>query len=232
MVAPAGAATVQNAGKCPHGLPIGTCPICSGMSGGSTQRKDKPRVPGEMTYAECMAAWIKIQAAKEAKIEAQIQRMENAQALHLQHRMIMGLDKAIQKLDTLIQKLDTMPNIIAIPIKIAINFIAKPILNFLTKIPQIINNIQTIFNNIRNFISSVSEKLASVFGEIKNFINAKISQPFKKTIKSILNFFTQGEEEENEETEKIKSREIKKVLKGLFRIKNKKEELEKEENKQ
>lgn len=233
LVAPAGASTIQNAGKCPHGLPIGACPICSGMGGGgSTQRKDKPRVPGEMSYAECMAAWIKIQAAKDAKIEAQIQRLENAQAMHLQHRMLMGLDKVAQKLDSIMQKIEQMPKILQIPVKIIINVIVKPILNLIAKIPQIINNIQTMILNIKNFISSVTEKLASVFGEIKNFIGAKISQGFKKTIKSILNFFTQGEDEEDEEKEKLKSREIKKVLKGLFRIKNKDEEKENEEDKE
>ena len=136
----------------------------------------------------------------------------------------------MQKLDALMQKIDAMPKALTIPIKIVINVIVKPILNLIAKIPQVINYIQTVFTNIRNFIVSVGEKLASVFGEVKNFIDAKISQPLKKTIKSILNFFTQGEEEENEEVEKLKSREIKKVLKGLFKIKNKHEK-ELEENK-
>lgn len=233
MVAAAGTAgAIQTGGKCPHGLPIGACPICSGMGGGgSTQRKDKPRVPGEMSYAECMAAWIKIQAAKEAKIEAQIQRIENAQAAHLQHRMMVGLDKATQKLDALLQKLDAMPKALAIPVKIIINIIVKPILNIIAKIPQAINYIQTVFTNIRNFIVSVGEKLASVFGEVKNFIDAKISQPLKKAIKTVLSFFAQSEEEENEEVEKLKSREIKKVLKSLFKIKDKNQEEAEEDKK-
>lgn len=231
MVAPAGATAIQNTGKCPHGLPIGTCPICSGVGGGSTQRKDKPRVPGEMSYAECMAAWIKIQAAKEAKIEAQIQRLENAQAMNLQHRMLLGLDKAMQKLDALLQKFDAMPQILAIPIKILINVIVKPILNLISKIPQVINHIQEVCVNIRNFVFSVGEKLASVFGEIKNFIDSRISQPLKKTIRSVLGFFAQSEEEEDEEMEKLKSRELKKVLKGLFKIKEKHEKGQEEKEK-
>lgn len=232
MVAPAGVASTQNTGKCPHGLPIGACPICSGMSGGASQRKDKPRVPGEMSYAECMAAWIKIQAAKEAKIEAQIQRQESAQAAYTQHRMLMGLDKISQKLDSFIQKLDSFPSILSFPIKVVISAIVRPVLNLITKIPQAINYIQVVFNNIRNFLFSVSEKLASVFGEVKNFINANISKPFKKTVKSILNLFTQEENEESEEIEKLKLREIKKALKSIFRIKGKHEteleELEKD----
>ena len=233
LVAPAGAAAVQNTGKCPHGMPLGACPICNGMgSGGTKQDKYKPRVPGEMSYAECMAAWMKIQAAKEAKIEAQIQRLENAQAMNLKHRIMLGLDKAIKNFDKLMQNIEQMPKIISIPVKIVLNVIVKPILNLISKIPQAINNIQAFFTNIGKFISSVGEKLSSIYGEIKNFIDAKISQPLKKTIKRILSLFTQSQEEENEEVEKLKAREIKKVLKGLFKTKNKhKKELEEKDKK-
>ena len=45
----------------------------------------------------------------------------------------------------------------------------------------------------------------------------------------MLAFFAQSEEEESEEVDKLKTRELKKVLKGLFRIKNKHEEEEKDE---
>lgn len=229
LVAPASTATIQNTGKCPHGLPIGACPICNGMGGGATQRKDKPRVPGEMTYAECMAAWIKIQAAKEAKIEAQIQRMENAQALYEKNRLIIGLDKAMKNLDKLAQNLEQMPKIISIPAKIVINIIVKPILNLIAKIPIAINNIQAFLSNIKSFITSVGEKVAALLGDVKNFIDAKIAQPIKKAIKTVLAFFAQSEEEESEEVYKLKTRELKKVLKGLFRIKNKHKEEEKDE---
>ena len=140
LVAPAGATTIQNTGKCPHGLPIGACPICSGMGGGGVNKdKNKPRVPGEMSYAECMAAWIKIQAAKEAKIEAQIQRIENAHAKLLESRIMLGLDKVNSNLDKIMQKLDNMPQIIAIPAKIVINIIVKPVLNLIAKIPLAIS---------------------------------------------------------------------------------------------
>ena len=50
---------------------------------------------------------------------------------------------------------------------------------------------------------------------------------------TILSFFAENNEEENEEVEKLKSREIKKVLKGLFKIKNKhQKELEEENDKE
>ena len=83
--------TIQTAGKCPHGLPIGACPICSGMGGGSIKKdRDKPRVAGEMSYNECMAEWMKILAAKDAKIQAKIDRIEINQQKLVENRMMLG----------------------------------------------------------------------------------------------------------------------------------------------
>jgi len=225
LVAPYATNATQNTNKCPHGLPVGTCPICSGvgmMGRGISKDKNKPRVPGEMSYNECMAAWMKIQAAKEAKLEAQL----------LQSKIIAGLMNIVKSIDATMQKIQNLPPIISQPLNFAITTVVKPILNIITKIPQIINFTLGIINNIAKFISSTSEKLASIFGEVKNFIDAKLSEPIKKRIKSILNFFAQGEENENEEVEKLKSREIKKILKSLLRRKRKKENNKKKENSQ
>ena len=68
--------TIQN-NKCPHGFIVGTCPICSGMGSRASSNKDKPRKAGEMSYNECLAQWMKMQALQNAKKEASIQRFEN-----------------------------------------------------------------------------------------------------------------------------------------------------------
>lgn len=42
-------------GTCPHGLPQGACPICSGMGGGGGARKVETKGAGEMTWdCECL----------------------------------------------------------------------------------------------------------------------------------------------------------------------------------
>ncbi len=217
---------IQNNNKCPHGFPIGACPICSGMGGSSKQDKNKPRVAGEMSYNECLAQWHRIQARKEAKIQEKIDRIEQAHNQLLLNRVMAGLDKISKSIDNFIEKIEPMPQIIKIPIKIFINTIIKPILNIISKLPEIIGNIKT---SISNFISSTSEKMASILGEIKNFINSQIEKTFKKPIKLFLSLFTEEEknEEENEEIEKLKLRELKKVLKGIFR---KKQHSKEEEN--
>ena len=220
--------TIQNNNKCPHGFPVGSCPICSGMGRGSKQDKNKPRVAGEMSYNECLAQWHRMQAKKEAKIQERLDRIEQAQNQLLLNRIMAGLDKISKNINDFINKIEPMPKIIKAPIKIFINVIIKPILNIISKIPEIIKNIQT---SISNFISSVSEKMASILGEIRNFINFQFENKLKKPIKLFLSLFTEEEEnkEENEEIEKLKLRELKKVLKGIFRKKQKNKE-DKNEN--
>ena len=186
--------SIQNNNKCPHGFPIGACPICSGMGGSSRQDKNKPRVAGEMSYNECLAQWHRIQARKEAKIQERLDRIEQAQNKLILNRIMAGLDKVSKNINDFVEKIEPMPQIIKIPIKIFINVIIKPILNIISKIPEIIGNIKI---SISDFISSVSEKMASVLGEIKNFINFQIENKLKKPIKLFLSLFTEEEENEN-----------------------------------
>ena len=246
MVAPLNQA-IQNTAKCPHGFPVGACPICSGMSGGGArQNRDKPRVAGEMSYNECMAEWMKMLAAKDAKIQAKQDRIENLQESLLNNRIIQGLAKVsgnilnnIQKaFDKISQTVENLPAILKFPAKVLIQ-IVQPIFNFILQIPNAIKNIQTFLQNtgqnISNLINSTTEKLAMVFGEIKNFVNAAKEKAFelKKALKSILSLFSEENEKENEEAkeiEKLKARELKEVLKGLFNVKRHPKEEKNEED--
>ncbi len=224
----------QNNNKCPHGYPIGACPICNGMGGGGKTDRNTPRKPGEMTYNECMAAWIKIQAAQNAKIEAKLERLENLQVRSLENRITQGLDKIQKNIENVMKNVENLPQVIKAPIKFVVKNIIQPIMNLVAKLPVLINNIQGFFINVNQFVNSVSEKLAAVLGEAKNFINETFTKNVKKAMKTLLSFFAQGEEdeEEKEEKKKIKSKELKKVLKGIFKIKDKsqKEAEEEKEN--
>ena len=229
--------TIQTAGKCPHGLPIGACPICSGMGGGGIRKdKNKPRVAGEMSYNECMAEWMKILAAKDAKIQARIDKIEASQQRLLENRIMLGLDKVQKNLDKLIQNIENMPAIIKAPVKLIVKTFVLPIINLISKIQKKKKNVQTFIqnttNSIVNLINSTTEKLAMIFGEIKNFISAFSSNSIKKAFKTILSLFVEDEDEnnENEEIEKLKARELKKVLKGIFRIKRHPKEEKDEES--
>ncbi len=217
--------SVQNTAKCPHGFPVGTCPMCAGMGGGGTKNRDKPRKAGEMSYNECLAVWHKMQAQKQAKnqakIQAQLARMQNSKDISFQSRLQSGLDKIQKNFDKLSQNLDKLPTLIKAPAKFILNNIVRPVMNFVFKmLPIATKNIQAFFNSAINFINSVTEKLAMIYGEIKNFADNAFINKTKKTLKTLLSLFTEEEKEEaSEEAEKIKAREIKKILKGLLRLK-------------
>ena len=52
-------------GLCPHGLPPGACPICSGGMGTSSAKKaDFSAKPGEMSWNECAAIGAMLRAQK------------------------------------------------------------------------------------------------------------------------------------------------------------------------
>lgn len=203
----------QNNNKCPHGMPVGTCPICAGMSGGASKDKNKPRKPGEMSYNECMAVWIRMQNAKKAKMQAKIDKL-NANNLAefkkgLENKKAIAqakLDAYFEKLDNVIKKLPpVIQNIITPATKI---------------IQSVLNIVVNVTFNISIFISSVSEKMAMLLYETKNHITSFIQKTIeksKKIVKILLSLFMEFEEnEDNSDRQKIEEiikNAVKKVLK-------------------
>jgi len=204
--------------KCPHGFPVGTCPICS-SSGGASKDKNKPRVAGEMSYNECMAVWIKMQAAKEAKIQERIDKLQEAHQRLIFNRIISGLIEKIDNIQKFIDKvIDKIPQGAKAPFNIIINTVNFIKNAFVSTIKVLVNT----FNSMSNFISSVTEKLASVYGEIKNFINTQLEKKIKKPIKIFLSFFTQTSEEDEEDKKKIE--DLLKRIKKAIKLKRKKKD--------
>ena len=83
-------------------------------------------------------------------------------------------------------------------------------------LPKIIEKLAQFQQNMNNFLQQAGEKLVSILGDIKNFINAKLIKNLKKiTKKFLLLFFTEFEDENYKDDETLsifKSREIKKYL--------------------
>lgn len=181
-------------GKCPHGLPAGACPICSGMGGGggSSARKGN-KATGEMSWDECYAVWQQMLKAKEAAqqkrndaLQAQMQapinfgaRMENmAQKMADFAQKLTGF---IQKDSPLMQK---MPAIFAKPLVLAAK-VAIPIINVLKNVPILVQN---AMNFIKENMVNITDKLSAIFGELKNSNEKKVSDRLKKAGKKIKSF--------------------------------------------
>lgn len=96
-----GAVQINNArvGTCPHGLPLGACPICNGMGGGGMKKADFSAKPGEMSWNECAA----IGAFLKAQQNAKLQRQQDAQNFAQMYRLSKCLKNSSQKLANIAQ---------------------------------------------------------------------------------------------------------------------------------
>lgn len=161
-----------NAGLCPHGLPPGACPICSKMGGGGGMRPgERPQKAGEMSYHQCAMIGNMMRARELAE-------KRHAQSLEQQAEVLKSFEntmaKLSQNLQNFIQQMGV--NVLTKPIAFIAQNIALPIVNFVQNIPKIIQN----FQNIK---FEIQDKLNAIFGEVKNFIQKKISD-FVSAVKS------------------------------------------------
>lgn len=175
-------------GTCPHGLPIGACPICNGMAGGGGARKaDFSAKAGEMSWNECAAigAFLKAQKvaqqARNADFQAHVQNL-----IKFQNTMANAAQRAAQ-FAQIIQ--NSMPAIIAKPLAFVINNIVVNGLNAIKNIPAAVANFA---QNFTQKLADISDKLTAVYGELKAAISKKMSETLngiKKKIKSIFGIF-------------------------------------------
>ena len=192
----------SNTGTCPHGLPIGACPICNGMGGGlKSQKADFSAKPGEMSWNECAAIGAFLRAQKLAKQTREADYLNSLARSAEFYKKIDILQSNIRNFTALI--VSKMPKIISTPMNFLINtFIQKP-LYFIRAIPQ---NIADLTQKI----ADVASKITSVIGELKNALLKKASDKFSdftKKIKSLFEIFspadTKNDDKKVDEGKKI-----------------------------
>lgn len=173
----------SNIGKCPHGLPLGSCPICNGMAGGGAKKADFSAKFGEMSWNECAAigAFLKAQRlARETKIQ---------DALNFTQQQAI-FQKNLENLHSRLTLFNTMfsqkfPKIVSMPVTFIVQTLLVRPLEIIRAIPQFLTNTQAK-------IADISAKITSVLGEIKTAINKKISETLnevKKKVKSLFALF-------------------------------------------
>lgn len=182
-------------GCCPHGMPMGACPICSGMAGGnSTTKRDIPRNVGEMTYNQCLAIGMMLKNQKAAKQRAEVAQQNFLQAVQQFQKTLENAQNRIAQLTNVIS--NSMPKVISIPVNFALNLAGK-VLNVVAGINNIVMNIAQKF-------ADISDKLAAVFGELKAAVQKGLSNlmgNIKKKLKSM--FFIFGADDSDDENKKI-----------------------------
>ena len=127
---PVGAAHIHNSkiGTCPHGMPMGACPICSGMAGGnSTTKRDTPRNVGEMTYNQCAAIGAMLKAQKAARQRAEANQQSFIQSMVQFQKTLESVHQRIIDLAANISK--SVPTIISAPANFVLTQIVARVIN-------------------------------------------------------------------------------------------------------
>ena len=220
-------------GTCPHGLPLGACPICNGMGGGGGMKKaDFSAKPGEMSWNECAAIGAFLKAQQNAKLQRQQYAQNFAQqAIAFRNAMT----NASQRMASLAQFFSAnTPAIIARPVNFVLNNIIGSAINTIKNIPASISNaIQTLGQKL----ADISDKLTAMVGELKAAINKKISETFselKKKVKSLFSIFSpqDADDEEKKIDETKKAFQLKTFIHDLYnKLTNEnKKDIEKDEH--
>ena len=174
-------------GTCPHGLPLGACPICNGMGGGGMKKADFSAKPGEMSWNECAAIGAFLKAQQNAKLQRAQDAQNFAQNVQAFQNALMN---SSQKLANIAQFFsNNMPPIIAKPVNFVLNTVLGGILRTIANIPAAIS--QTI-QTLQQKLADISDKLTAMLGEFKASVEKKISEAFKdlkKKVKSLFSIF-------------------------------------------
>ncbi len=183
MTAGVSSVTAVRSGLCPHGLPPGACPICSGMGGSSNkvQTADFSAKPGEMSWNECAAIGAFLKSLKNARLAREADYQSHLLNIAMFEK---NMVKASQNLANFIQTLSG--NALTKPVAIVLQNVAMPILQHIKNVPvNIMNTIATISQKL----ADISDKLTAIYGELKAAINKKVSDFFNKVKKKLVSIF-------------------------------------------
>ena len=177
-------ATGVRSGLCPHGLPPGACPICSGAMGGGAGKvvtADFSAKPGEMSWNECAAIGAFLKSLQNARLarEADYQNQIIAMA-QFQNNMA----KMASNLQNFIQNMSQ--SAITRPIAVIAQNVILPVINFMKDLPV---NFLQMTANMAQKLADISDKLAAIYGELKAAIDKKISDFAKQIKKKIISIF-------------------------------------------
>lgn len=204
-------------GTCPHGLPLGACPICNGMGGGGMKKADFSAKPGEMSWNECAAIGAFLKAQQNAKLQKQQDAQTFAQNVQAFQNALMN---SSQKLANIAQFFtNNTPAIIAKPVNFVLNTVLGGIIRIIASIPTAISNtIQTI----QQKLADISDKLTALMGELKASIEKKISEAFKdlkKKVKSLFSIFQPLDADNNDKQidETKKAFELRTFIHDLYK---------------
>lgn len=216
-------------GTCPHGLPQGACPICSGMGGGM-KKADFSAKPGEMSWNECAAIGAFLKAQKNARLQREQDVQNFANNIKVFQNTLMNASQRLANIGGFFAQ--NTPAIIARPVNFVLNTVLGGIVRTIANIPSTISN---IIQTVQQKLADISDKLTAMVGELKASIEKKISESLKtlkKKIKSIFSIFNSQniDNEEKQIDETKKTFKLKTFIHDLYKKLTEKEKNDTEHN--
>lgn len=226
MVTPIIANVSMNRGTCPHGNPIGACPICSGGGGGGggsiTSGYKKDTVPGGMTWSECFAYARRQNALKQNVLDEKQFHTASLTNFVQNNKMGQFMESKMTTVMTFLQINIARP--IANFANRVFSAIATPVSNLARAIANsaLANSVKNFAEKIQKNITDISNKIASMVGEPIMAAAKFISDNWQKLKAKKFLFFSpvDTEMEQGEQDDEIE-------LKRWFGIKNLKENIKK-----
>lgn len=218
-----------NQGKCPHGLPLGACPICSGMQGGGGGGGAKATRKGEMSWDQCYAMGL-VMKSQTQRAEATKQfEMNGFMAAIARSRVVQAIAKQVANIAAFIQTNISQPisnfvgkvtNTITRPFKRAFNAMANS---------TIARGIKTAANFVKKGLINISDKIAATIGEPMTAVANFLSENWRKIKPKRFIFFSevdtgmeQGDQDEEVELKRILSlKTFKENIHKLFKVNKK-----------
>lgn len=206
-------------GTCPHGNPIGACPICNGMGGGGGKKADFSAKVGEMSYAQCLAIGNMLKTQKQRRLDAKNDFVMMQQKVSSFYK---NMNTMLQKIQTILQNaFNKLPDGVKTAIKNIANTLIMPALNFLK---NVFNNIKNVLNNafqqIKGMLKEACDRFAGIIGELKNFFEKQIAEKFNEIKTKLFKLFgfSNANFEQGQENQKVSKEE--KLLNELNKIKD------------
>ena len=157
--------------------------------GGSMRAGERPQKAGEMSYHQC-AMIGNMMRARELADKRQAQNLEKqAEALKAFESTMQRISNNLQNF---IQHMGV--NLVTKPIAFVAQNIILPVVNFVQNIPKFIQQFQ-------NLKIDIQDKLNAVFGEMKNFIQKKISDivsNLKNKLKGLFKIFKKHDADDDD----------------------------------
>lgn len=188
---------------CPHGFPIGACPICNGTGGGGGSSVKKSNA-GEWSYAKCYSVGMQMRYRESLEqANARVLQSLSAQAENAANFLKTMKENFAARIETLAQML---PQPVATVVKVLNAVVFMPILTIAIKFAEFTAALTRGAEFFKGQLINLGEKLAAIFGEVKNFVKEKAEKAIKAIKKNVSKLFKAifgGEEDETETKEAL-----------------------------